>query len=209
MVRPTREIDAHLADTMIKKAGGPSKMLWLVFDMDGTLADLNGKEVMRPTLKLFFRRLMENNMTIYFGIYSNNPVAANVEYVAAKVAKMMKGYPLFHMCFKIHYFHESRLSRGTRPPSSDGNSGRPYEDKNYDIVKGAYEKCGHPVKSKKQVYFFDDIADFSIRNTIGNDNYVHVKEYVSGPALAPASAQATKRSASASARKTRRKVKKE
>jgi len=208
MVRPTREIDAHLADTMIKKAGGPSKMLWLVFDMDGTLADLNGKEVMRPTLKLFFRRLMEHNMTIYFGIYSNNPVAANVEYVAAKVAKMMKGYPLFHMCFKIHYFHESR-----RSASSDGNSGRPYEDKNYDIVKGAYEKCGHPVKSKKQVYFFDDIADFSIRNTIGNDNYVHVKEYVSGPALAPALAQATKRSASASAsattRKTRRKVKKE
>lgn len=208
MVRPTREIDAHLADTMIKKAGGPSKMLWLVFDMDGTLADLNGKEVMRPTLKLFFRRLMENNMTIYFGIYSNNPVAANVEYVAAKVAKMMKGYPLFHMCFKIHYFHESR-----RSASSDGNSGRPYEDKNYDIVKGAYEKCGHPVKSKKQVYFFDDIADFSIRNTIGNDNYVHVKEYVSPKDDTHSQEQATKRSASASAsatpRKTRRKVKKE
>ena len=172
-----REIDAHLADKMIKKAGH-AKELWLVFDMDGTLADLNGKEVLRPTLKLFFRRLMENNMTIYFGIYSNNPVEANVKYVAAKVAKMMKGYPLFHMCFKIHYFHESRKSA-----SSDGNSGRPYEDKNYDIAKIAYEKCGHPVKNKKHVYFFDDIADFSIRDTIGNDNYIHVKEYISAPAI--------------------------
>jgi hypothetical protein len=80
-------------------------------------------------------------------------------------------------------------------------------------VKGAYEKCGHPVKSKKQVYFFDDIADFSIRNTIGNDNYVHVKEYVSpkddAPASASESAKATKRSASTTPRKTRRKVKKE
>ena len=168
-----REIDAHLADTMIKKAGH-AKELWLVFDMDGTLADLNGKEVLRPTLKLFFRRLMEHNMTIYFGIYSNNPVEANVKYVAAKVAKMMKGYPLFHMCFKIHYFHESRKSA-----SSDGNKGLPYEDKNYDIVEKAYKKCDHPVKNKKHVYFFDDIADFSIRDTIGNDNYIYVKEYVS------------------------------
>jgi hypothetical protein len=197
MVRPTREIDTHLADTMIKKAGGPSRSFWLVFDMDGTLADLNGKEVLRPTLKLFFRRLMENNMTIYFGIYSNNPVEANVKYVAAKVAKMMKGYPLFHMCFKIHYFHESRKSA-----SSDGA----YEDKNYDIVKSAYEKCGHPVKNKKHVYFFDDIAEFSIRDTIGNDNYIHVKEYISTRASASASETATHKPRFT---KTRRRVKKE
>ena len=171
-----REIDVVLAEEIVEKVGVNGEA-WLVFDMDGTLAHLAGQEIIRPTLGKFFKKILENNITIYFGIYSNNHSADNVDSVANKIGVLVGNNRLFNMSFKLHNFHKFR---GEIESVKIGNGLIEIwdRDKTYDTIEYAYKHSGNPITDPSHVYFFDDRDHYSVGKTIG-DNYIHVTEYKS------------------------------
>ena len=169
-----REIDGALADKIIKKIGFE---VWLVFDMDGTLANLKNKdaEILRPTLNDFFSKFTEK--VVYFGIYSNNHTSENLDLVAEKIMDLpaVKANPNFHVCFKIHNFHPFRA--GIENVKTENDLLTSWDrDKTYPTIEYAYEKYGRPIDDATHVFFFDDRDHYSVKKDLGK-NYIHVSEY--------------------------------
>jgi hypothetical protein len=186
IVEQEREIDAALADEILGKVGD-SDSVWLVFDMDGTLANLKNKDtdILRPSLGGFFSKFVEKGMTVYFGIYSNNHSHANLDLVAGKIQELVdspvktnsqsKTKSKFHVCFKVHNFHEFRDGiDGVKKANIQLSSWD--RDKTYETIDYAYKKCGHPIDKPKHVFFFDDRHHYSVKEVL-DANYIHVSEY--------------------------------
>jgi hypothetical protein len=171
-----REIDGALADKIIKKIGDE---VWLVFDMDGTLANLKNEDatILRPTLNDFFSKF--TGKTVYFGIYSNNHTLANLDLVAEKIMDLpaVKINPNFHVCFKVHNFHPFRA--GIENVKIENDLITTWDrDKTYATIKHAYTygDCTHPIDNPNHVFFFDDRDHYSVKKDLGK-NYIHVSEY--------------------------------
>lgn len=184
------EFDAILAEKISESVGSGGET-WLVFDMDGTLADLKGSVVIRPTLRDFFNAILEKDIRIYFGIYSNNHSAENVDFVTREIEKLVGSHPLFHVCFKLHNFHKFR---GEIPGVKMENVQLQIwdKDKTYSTIAYAYSHCDHPITDPTHVYFFDDRTPYSVRSVIG-ENYIHVIEYKSSKMKTIKNSRGTKR----------------
>jgi hypothetical protein len=184
VVEQEREIDGGLADEIIGKVGDS---VWLVFDMDGTLANLKNKDadILRPSLGDFFSKFVEKGVTVYFGIYSNNHSPENLDLVAGKIQALIggpaktksksKAKTKFHVCFKVHNFHEFRA--GFENVKPENILLQPWDrDKTYETIDYAYTQCGHPIDDSKHVFFFDDRHHYSVKDVL-HANYIHVSEY--------------------------------
>lgn len=169
-----REIDGALADKIVKQIGFE---VWLVFDMDGTLANLKneGAAILRPTLNHFFSKF--EGKAVYFGIYSNNHTLANLDLVAEKIMDLpaVKANPNFHVCFKVHNFHPFRA--GVENVKTENDLITTWDrDKTYATIEYAYKQYGRPIDNPKHVFFFDDRDHYSVKKDLGK-NYIHVREY--------------------------------
>lgn len=209
VVEQEREIDSALADEIIRKVGD-SDSVWLVFDMDGTLANLKNKDtdILRPSLGGFFSKFVEKGMTVYFGIYSNNHSPENLDLVAGKIQALVdspvksKTKSKFHVCFKVHNFHEFRDGiDGVKKENSHIQNRSWDRDKTYETINYAYKQCGHPIDNSKHVFFFDDRHHYSVKEVLGA-NYIHVSEYKKPKA--PKSATTKKRGHNQISRSVRR-----
>lgn len=190
----------------IESTIGVEKEIWLVFDMDETLAYWDfylpaavkkaNKElsaaaffnkhdraqgIIRPSAVPFFNTLLEKGFVINFAIYSNTQKKGRVELIAEKMKAAVAENPNFRVCF-LFYNHflgnpaEVELKRLNVNVKDLGSSQYYDPKKTMETIRYGFEKSGYPV-DESALFFFDDKEKHTdILSAIGKQ-YILMEEY--------------------------------
>ena len=199
------EFSPSLAHSIIERVGA-RKEAWLVFDMDGTLAQWKKQKAgdvfsLRPTVIPFLQKLIDSGIHIYFAIYSNNTTKSKVETIASTIESGLNKKSLFDVCFLFYnHFKGKSGEEGLRRLNLNMNVSslnvkrQAYDtNKTVDSILHGFRAAGAPLTAEDDdlthLFFFDDVDYPSIRTKIGK-NYIPMVEYKAEPVSAAAPAPA-------------------
>jgi hypothetical protein len=188
----------------IESTIGVGKEVWLVFDMDETLAywdfylpvaqkkvnkELSAEAffnkhdraqgIIRPSAMPFFNTLLAKGFVINFAIYSNTQKKGRVELIAEKMKGAVGGNPNFRVCF-LFYNHFLGNPAEVEPKRLNVNvlGLSQYYDpkKTMETIRYGFKESGHPV-DESALFFFDDKEKHTdILSAIGKQ-YILMEEY--------------------------------
>lgn len=204
------EFGPSLVDSIIEKIGA-RKEVWLVFDMDGTLAywkKLKAGDVfsLRPTVIPFLQTLLDSGIKTHFAIYSNNQAKSKVETIGSTIEHGLTNKSLFDVCFHFYNHFKSnpeetdsrkRRSKVNMNVSSLNEKRQAYNtNKTVESILDGFTASGAPLTEEDvstHLFFFDDVDYPSIRAKIGG-NYIQVAEFRGEtPVVAAEPSRGTKR----------------
>lgn len=191
----------------IESTIGFGKEVWLVFDMDETLAywdfylpvavkkankELTAAEffnkydeaqkIIRPSIVPFFNTLLAKGLTINFAIYSNTQKKGRVELIAERMKAAVGGNPNFRVCF-LFYNHFPGNPGEVEPKRLNVNIAGLGESQYYDAkktmetIRYGFMNSGYPITQSSALFFFDDKDKHTDILSTIGKQYILMEEY--------------------------------